>query len=139
MYVPVVTLSKENDKNLLEELKSGFKKTVKWNKYRSQITIQPQNNKLNNLIDSTFTKVNRLLVLSFGRNAEADHRRSFSSYYVLNARIKDFNVLTDGKSLFDLPVKDKEESYEKIIEMSRNNKNTTSSLLDFAYFKKITN
>ena len=59
--VPVVTLSKENDTKLLEQLKSGFKRTIKWNKYRSQMTIQPQNNNLNYLTDPTFTNVNRLL------------------------------------------------------------------------------
>ena len=64
LYVPVVTLSKENGKKLLEQLKSGFKRTIKWNKYRSRMTIQSQNNNLNYLIDSTFTKVNRLFVLS---------------------------------------------------------------------------
>ena len=47
LYVPVVTLSKENDIKLLEQLKSGFKRTIKWNKYRSQMTVQPQNNNLN--------------------------------------------------------------------------------------------
>ena len=47
LYVPVVTLSKENDIKLLEQLKSGFKKTIKWNKYKSQMTVQPQNNNLN--------------------------------------------------------------------------------------------
>ena len=46
LYVPVVTLSKENDIKLLEQLKTRFKKTIKWNKYRSHITIQPQNNNL---------------------------------------------------------------------------------------------
>ena len=65
LYVPVVTLSTKNDKKLLEQLKSGFKRTVKWNKYRSQMTIQSNNNNLNYLIDPTFTKVNRLFVLSF--------------------------------------------------------------------------
>ena len=39
LYCPVVTLSKENDIKLLEQLKSGFKKSIKWNKYRSQITV----------------------------------------------------------------------------------------------------
>ena len=60
LYVQVVTLSKENDIKLLEKLKSGFKKTIKWNKYRSQMTIQNDNNNLNYLIDPTFTNVNRL-------------------------------------------------------------------------------
>ena len=47
LYVPVVTLSKRNDIKRLEQLKTGFKRTIKWNKYRSQMTVQPQNNKLN--------------------------------------------------------------------------------------------
>ena len=75
--------------------------------------------------------------MSFSRSAIRDHRNSFSHYYVPDAEIKDFNVLIDGKSFFDLPVKNEEETYEKIIEMSNNNDYTTGNLLDFAYFKKI--
>ena len=79
LYLPVVTLSKENDIKLLEQLKSGFKRTIKWNKYRSQMTIQNNNNNLNYLID-------RLFVLSFERieenNVKKDYRDSFSHYYV---------------------------------------------------------
>ena len=58
LYVPVVTMLKENDQKLLEQLKSGFKKTVMWNKYSSQMTIQSNNNNLSYLSDPTFTKVN---------------------------------------------------------------------------------
>ena len=104
-------------------------------------TVQPQNNNLNYLIDPTFKTVNRLFVLSFQRiagesNTTKDHRDSFSHYYVPNARIKDFNVLIDGKSFFDLPVKNEEEAYEKIIDMSNNNNYMTGNLLDFAYYKE---
>ena len=60
LYVPVVTLSKENDIKLLEQLKSGLKRTLKWNKYISQMTIQPQNNNLYYLIDPTFMNVKML-------------------------------------------------------------------------------
>ena len=60
----------------------------------------------------------------------------FSHYYVPNVEIKDFNVLIDGKSFFDLPVKNEEEAYEKIMDMSNNNDYTTGNLLDFAYFKE---
>ena len=74
LYVPVVTLSKENNIKLLEKLKSGFKKTVRWNKYRSQLSIQNNNNNLNYLIDPTFTNVNRLFVLSFERT---DDRKGY--------------------------------------------------------------
>ena len=68
LYVPFVTLSTENDKKLLEQLKTGFKGTVKWNKYRSQVTIQSNYNDLNYLIDLTFTNVNRLFVFIFWNN-----------------------------------------------------------------------
>ena len=61
-YVPVVTLSKENDIKLSEQLKLEFKRTIKWNKYRLQMTIQPQNNNLNYLIDPTFTSANRFFI-----------------------------------------------------------------------------
>ena len=73
--------------------------------------------------------------MSFARNAKGDHRDSCSHYYLPNVEIKDFTVLIDGKSFFDLPVKNKE-VYEKIIEMSRNNDYTTGNLLDFVYFKE---
>ena len=139
--VPVVTLSKENDTKILEQLKPGFKTSIKWNKYRPQMTIQTQNNNLNYLIEPTFTNVNRLFALSFQRiagenNTTKDHRDSFSHYYVPNVRIKDFNVLIDGKSFFDLPVKNEEEAYEKNMDMSNNNDYTTGNLLDFACFKE---
>ena len=140
-HVPVVTLSKENDAKFLEQLKTGFKRTIKWNKYRSQITIQPQNNNLNYLIDLTFTSVNRLFVWPFQRiagknNTAKGYRDSFSIYYVPNVEIKDFDVLIGGKCFFDLPVKNEEEAYEKIMYMSNNNDYTIGNLLDFAYFKE---
>ena len=58
----------------------------------------------------------------------------FSEYYIPAVEIKDFNVVIDGKSLFDVPIKNKEETHEKIIEMSRNNDYTTGNLLDYEYF-----
>ena len=101
MYVPVVTLSKEHNKKLLEQLKSGFKRTVKWNKYRSQMTNQGNNNNLNYLVHPTFIKGNKLFVLPFERieenNVKKDHRDSFSRYYVPHVEIKDFNILINGE------------------------------------------
>ena len=128
MYVPVVTLSAENDNKLLEQLKTGFKRTIKWNKYRSEMSNQTKNNNLNYLIDLTFTNVNRLFVLTFENE---DHRTSFSEYYVPKVEIKDFNVLIDGKPFFEIPIKNKEEAYEQIIEMSNINDYITGNLLDY--------
>ena len=87
LFAPAVTLSKENDAKLLQHLKTEFKRTA-------------------------FTNVNRLFVLSFTRDNAGDNRDSFSDYYVPNVEIKDFNVLIDRKSFFDLPVKNEEEAYE---------------------------
>ena len=132
MNVPAVTLSGENDNKLLEQLKTEFKRTIKWNKYRSEMSNQTKNNNLNYLIDPTFTNVNRLFVLLFKNK---DDRTSFSKYYVPKVEIKVFNVLIDGKPFFEIFVKDKEEAYEAIIEMSRNNDYRTGNLLNYQFFK----
>ena len=96
LYVPVVTLSADNDNNLLDKLKTVFKRTIKWNKYRSEMSNHTKNNNLNYLIDPAFTKVNILFVLTF-KNEED---RTFSSkYYVPNLEVTDFNVLINGKSI----------------------------------------
>ena len=65
LYIPVVTLSKNDEIELLTNLKSGFKREIKWNKYRSQMSTEAINNNLNILIDPTFTNVNRLFVLAY--------------------------------------------------------------------------
>ena len=127
MYVLVVTLSAQNDNKLSEQLKTGFKKTIRWNKYRSEMSNQTKSNNLNYLIDPTFTNVNRLFVLSFENE---DDRTLFSKYYVPKVEIKDFNMLIDGKTFFEIPVKNKE-AYEQITEISKNNGYTTGNLLDY--------
>ena len=91
-----------------------------------------KNNNLSYLIDPTFTNVNRLFVLSFENEND---RASFSKYYVPKVETKDFNVLMDGKPFFEIPIKNKEEVYEQIIEMSKNNDYTTGNLLDYEHFK----
>ena len=79
LYVPVVTLSAENDNKLLEQLKIGFRRSIKWNKYMSQMSNQNKNNNLNYLIDPTFSNVNKLFVLSFENE---DDRTSYYKYYM---------------------------------------------------------
>ena len=133
LYVPAVTLFKDDETKLLTNLKSGFKRQIIWNKYRSQMTTEVINNNLNILIDPIFTNVNRLFVLAY---QNADDRQSFSQYYLPNVMVKDYNVIIDKLAFFDLPIKTEEEAYEKIIDISRNNEYTTGNLLDYDYFKK---
>ena len=75
------------------------------------MTNQTKTNHLNHLINPTLTRINRLFVLLFENEED---RTSFSKYYVPKVEIKDFNVLIDGKSFFDVPVKNKEEAYGKL-------------------------
>ena len=91
------------------------------------------NNNLNILIDPTFTDVNRLFVLVYQNNAD---RQSFSQFYLPRVMVKDFNVIIDKLAFFDLPIKNEEETYEKVIDISRNNEYRTGNLLDYDYFKK---
>ena len=133
LYVPIVTLSKDDEIKLLTNLKSGFTRIIEWNKYRSQVSTEAINNNLNILIDPTFTNVNRLFVLVY---QTAVDRQSFSQFYLTRVMIKDYNVIIDKLAFFDLPIKTEEEAYEKIIDISRNNEYTTGNLLEYDYFKK---
>ena len=133
LYVPVVTLPKDDEIKLLTNLKSGFKREIIWSKYRSQMTTEGTNNNLNILIDPTFTNVNRLFVLAY---RTADNRQSFSQFYLPNVMVKDYNVIIDKLAFFDLPIKTEKEAYEKILDISENNEYMTGNLLDYDYFKK---
>ena len=97
MYVPIVTLSKDDEIKLLTNLKSGFKREIKWNKYRSQISREEINNNLNILIDPAFTNVNKLFVFA---HQDAADRQPFSQFYLPRVMVKDFNVIIDKLAFF---------------------------------------
>ena len=101
LYVPVVTLSTQDNEKLLQ-LKSGFKRKISWNKYLAKPELLAQNSNLNHLIEPSFQGINRLFVLAFEND---DHRISNKRYYIPNVEIKDYNVMIDVKIFFDLPVK----------------------------------
>ena len=103
----------------LENIKQGFKRTISWNKYRSEITTEAKKNNLHHLIDPTLDII-RLFFFSFKNDDDDPTRNSFDEYYMPSVEIKDFNALIDNKPYFDQPVKNKQ-AYEKVIEMSRNN------------------
>ena len=102
IYVPVVTLSINHNIKFLENTKQGFKRTISWNKYRSEITTQPKNNNLiiwliehlGTLIDCLLT-IGRLLSFKNGDNHPT--RGSYDKYYIQLVEIKDFSTLIDNK------------------------------------------
>ena len=100
LYVSVVTLSTKDKHKLLQQLKSGFIKTISWNKYESSIKTFAQNRHLNCLIFPSFQGVNRLFVLAFEYE---NGRTSHSTYYLSKVETKDYNLI-DGRNFFDQPI-----------------------------------
>ena len=96
-YVPVVTLSTEDNAKLLERLKSGFNRTINWNKFQTKVSTERQNQSLGSLIDPSFQGLNRLFVLPFEDEAQ---RTSYWRYYLPTKEIKNYNVMIDRKKLF---------------------------------------
>ena len=97
LYVPIVTLSTQDIAKLLLQLKSDFKRTLSWNEYLAKPELLAQNANLNHLIEPSFQGINRLFVLAFENDAK---RTSDRRYYIPNVEIKDYNILIDGKKLF---------------------------------------
>ena len=98
LYVPVVNLSTQGNAKLLQQLKSGFKRTINWSKFETSKKTFAQNRHLNHLINPSFQRVNRLFVLSFENEND---RTSDSTYYLPKVEIKDYNVMVDGRNFFD--------------------------------------
>ena len=101
LYFPVVTLSTKDNAKLLPQLKSGFKKAIRWNKYESSIKTFARNRYLDYLINPSFQGVNRLFVLPFENEND---RTSHSTCYLPKVEIKDYNVMIDGRNFFDQPI-----------------------------------
>ena len=111
LYVPAVTLSTKDNAKLLEQLKSGFKRTINWNKYQSKISTQAQNRCLDFLINPSFQGVNRLFVLPYENE---DDRTSNSNYYLPKVQIKDYNVKIDSRNVFDQPIDNDTKTYGNV-------------------------
>ena len=120
LYVPVVTLSTQDNAKLLPQLKSGFKRTINWNKYLAKPELLRQNPNLNHLVEPSFQGINKLFVLAF----ENDVQRTSSKRYYL--------------PISDQPIKNNKVTYENIrkIATGQGDDYTTGCLLDYTYFKK---
>ena len=97
LYVPVITLSTQDDAKLLPQLKSGFNKIINWNKYLTKPELLRRNPNLNYLVEPSFQGVNRLFVLAFENDTQ---KTSSKRYYLPNVEIKNYNVMIDGKKRF---------------------------------------
>ena len=133
LYVPVVTLSTQENTKFLQQLKSGFKRIINWNKYLSKPELLAQNPDLNHLVELSFQGGNRLFVLAF---ENYDDRASNDQYYLPTVEIKDYNIMINGENFFDQPIKNNKVTYENFrkIATGQGGDYTTGCLLDYSYF-----
>ena len=102
LYVPVITLSTQENIRVLQQLESGFKRTINWNKYLAKTINRGRNRYLDYLIDRSFQGVNKLFAFLV---KDDDGWESHKQYYIQTVEIKDYNVTIDGRNFFDQPIK----------------------------------
>ena len=115
LYDLVVTLSTQDNAKLLQQLKSGFKTTINWNKHQRKVSREGVNQYLDFLIDPSVQGVNTLFVLSFENECD---RKVHTGYYLPKVEIKDYSVIIDGKNVMDQPVKNNIRTYDNIRKVS---------------------
>ena len=111
LYVPVVTLSTQENTKFLQQLKSGFKRVINWNKHLSKPELLARNPNLNHLVEPSFQGINRLFVLAFEND---NHRTSHERYYLPTVEINDYNIVINGENFFDQPIKNNKITYDNI-------------------------
>ena len=134
-YIPVVTLSIQDNTKLLNQLKPSFKRSINWNKYQTKVLTEGQNQYLDFLIEPSFQGVNRRFVLSFENE---DDRKVHTRYYLPKVELKDYNVMIDGKNFFDQLVENNIQKYDTIRNFSTGQWDDyiTGFLPDNNYFKE---
>ena len=130
LYIPAVTFSIQDNAKLLELLK----RTVTWNKYQFQSSIQAQSQYLDYQYDPGSQVATRLLFYYF-KTMLIDQD---TGYYLQKVKIKDYNFMIDGWNFFNQPVKNNTITYESTRGIFTGQKGdyTTICLLDYPYFKE---
>ena len=140
MYVPVVTLSKEDNKDFIEQQNEGFQRSIYWNEYKTkEINENADANVFKYInLDPSFQGVNRLFVTAYNRVDGQPNRDDQRKYYLPRIDLNKYNVIIDGRNFYDNPVKSDIEKYRELkkVMIGKGEDYTTGSLLDFDYFKK---
>ena len=138
MYVPVVTLSKEDNKDFMEQQNKGFQRSIYWNVYKTkEINADANVFKYINL-DPSFQGVNRLFVMVYNRANAQPTRNGQQKCYLPRIDLEKYNVIIDGRNFYDNPIESDIEKYRELkkVMIGKGEDYTTGSLLDFNYFDK---
>ena len=142
LYVPVVTLSKEDNKDFIEQQNKGFQGFIYWNEYKTKEQSEDANTNATKYInlDPSFQGVNRLFVMAYNRPAIDNqfNRNSQQKYYLPRNDLKKYNVIIDGRHFYDNPIESDIKKYRELkkVMIGKGEDYTTGSLLDYNYFKK---
>ena len=140
MYVPVVTLSKEDNKDFIEQQNKGFQRSIYWNEYKTkEINENADANVFKYInLDPSFQGVNRLFVTAYNRVDGQPNRDDQRKYYLPRIDLNKYNVIIDGRNFYDNPIESDIEKYRELkkVMIGKGEDYTTGSLLDFNYFKK---
>ena len=140
MYVPVVALSKEDNKDFFEQQNKGFQRSIYWNEYKTkEINENADANVFKYInLDPSFQGVNRLFVMAYNRANGQPTRNGQQKYYLPRIDLEKYNVIFDGRSFYDNPIESDIEKYRELkkVMIGKGEDNTTGSLLDFNYFDK---
>ena len=116
MYVPVVTLSKEDNKDFIEQQNKGFQRSIYWNEYKTK--GQDKDADANNFkyisLDPSFQGVNRLFVMAYNRANGQPTRNGQRKYYLPRIDLEKYNVIIDGRNFYDDPVESDIEKYREL-------------------------
>ena len=140
MYVPVVTLSKEDNKDFIEQQNKGFQRSIYWNEYKTnEINENADANVFKYInLDLSFQGVNRLFVRAYNSANGQPTRNGQRKYYLPRIDLNKYNVIIDGRNFYDNPIESDIEKYRELkkVMIGKGEDYTTGSLLDFNYFKK---
>ena len=140
MYVPVVTLSKEDNKDFIEQQNKGFLKSIYWNEYKTkEINENADANVFKYInLDPSFQGVNRLFIMEYSRVNNQPTRNGQQKYYLPRIDLEKYNVIIDGRNFYDNPIESDIEKHRELkkVMIGKEEDYTTGSLLDFNYFDK---
>ena len=139
LYVPIVTLSIEDNAKLSKLLSEGFRRPIYWNEYK---IIPNKNYNANEYIrerlDASIQGVNRLFVLTYAHGNGVTNENTYRKYFLPRLKIKNYNIEIDGRNFYDESINDLIKQYDEIrkISIGQRDDYTTDCLLDFAYFEE---
>ena len=140
MYVPVVTLSKEDNEDFIEQQNKGFQRSIYWNEYKTkEINKNADANVFKYInLDPSFQGVIRLFVTAYNRVDGQPNRDVQRKYYLPRIDLNKYNVIIDGRNFYDNPIESDIDKYRELkkVMIGKGEDYTTRSLLDFDYFKK---